>query len=186
MISSGYIFIARIRAARHWQRGIASPKVSAFREDDMTSVGLKLVLAAALASVVSLPVHAADTPEEAKNKQLVLDMWQGVIVDNLPEAVLRYISPNYIQHNPNIAPGRDGLYNAVKGLAEARKNPNAKPHTTKRLIHAFADGDLVALTWDVDAPDPANPGKTYVANSFDMFRMKDGLVVEHWDDVRKK
>jgi predicted SnoaL-like aldol condensation-catalyzing enzyme len=127
-----------------------------------------------------------DTAEEARNKKLVLDMWQAVIVDYSPEAVLKYIAPDYIQHNPAVPAGREFLYKAVKELAEHKKaNPNAAPHTTKRLIHAFADGDLVALTWTLDVPEPANPSKTYVASAFDMFRVKDGMIVEHWDDVRK-
>jgi predicted SnoaL-like aldol condensation-catalyzing enzyme len=152
----------------------------------MTFKKLHFVLVAALAMASALPARAADTAEEAKNKQLVLDMWQAVIVDMSPDAVLRYISPDYVQHNPVIAPGRQGLYDAVKILAENRTKPGAKPHTTKRLVHAFADGDLVALTWDLDVADPANPGKTYVVHAFDMFRLKNGMVVEHWDDVKKK
>ncbi|MBL8551965.1 MAG: nuclear transport factor 2 family protein [Hyphomonadaceae bacterium] len=129
---------------------------------------------------------ANDTPEEARNKQLVLDMWQAVIVEYAPEAVLRYISADYIQHNPAVPPGRDFLYNAVKDLAEQKKaNPDAVPHTTKRLIHAFADGDLVTLTWNLDVPEPDDPSRTYVACAFDMFRLQDGMIVEHWDDVRK-
>ena len=54
---------------------------------------------------------------EARNKQLALDMWQAVIVEFEPEAVLRYIAPGYIQHNPAVPPGREFLYEAVKQLA---------------------------------------------------------------------
>ncbi len=127
-----------------------------------------------------------DTPEEKRNKQLALDMWQAVIVDYKPEAVLKYISPDYLQHNPAVPPGREFLYEAVKDLAaEKAKSPDAVPHTTKRLIHAFADGDLVTLVWDLDVPEPDKPGQTYIGYSFDMFRFEDGMIVEHWDDVRK-
>ena len=127
-----------------------------------------------------------DTEEEARNKQLVLDMWQAVIVDSSPEAVLRYIAPDYVQHNPAVPPGREFLYEAVKEQAGRKKvDPNTLPHTTKRLIHAFADGDLVVLTWNLDFPEPSDPSKTYVASAFDMFRLKSGMIVEHWDDVRK-
>lgn len=127
-----------------------------------------------------------DTAQEAHNKQLALDMWQAVIVDYDPEAVLRYISPDYIQHNPAVPPGRDFLYNAVKELrAERDAKPDAPVHTTKRLVEAVAEGDLVVLTWYVDVADPDDPAKTYVASSFDMFRFRDGMIVEHWDDIRK-
>lgn len=128
-----------------------------------------------------------DLEREARNKRLALDMWQAVIVDFEPEAVLRYISPDYVQHNPAVPPGRAFLYEAVKQLrAEREANPSAPPHTTKRMIEAVAEGDLVVLTWHLDVPEPDVPGKTYVACSFDMFRYDDdGLIAEHWDDVRK-
>jgi predicted SnoaL-like aldol condensation-catalyzing enzyme len=127
-----------------------------------------------------------DTEEEACNTQLVLDMWQAVIVDSEPEAVLQYILPDYVQHNPAVPPGRQWLYEAVTEHAQRMKaDPNAPPHTTKRLIHAFADGDLVVLTWTLDVPEPSDPSKTYVAGAFNMFRLKDGMIVEHWDSVRK-
>lgn len=132
------------------------------------------------------PAQAEDTPEEARNKQLALDMWQAVIVESSPEAVLEYMAPDYIQHNPRLGQGRQALYDAVKEHAERKKaDPDTKPHTTSRLIHAFADGDMVALTWYQDAPEPGDPTKTYVAAGFDMFRFEDGKIVEHWDAVRK-
>jgi len=34
-------------------------------------------------------------------------------------------------------------------------------------------------------PEPDDPSRTYVANAFDMFRYKDGVIVEHWDDIHK-
>lgn len=124
---------------------------------------------------------------EARNKQLALDMWQAVIVEFEPDAVLRYISPDYVQHNPAVPPGREFLYEAVKQLrAERDANPGAPAHTSKRLIEAVAEGDLVVLTWHIDVPEPDAPGESYVACSFDMFRFDDqGMIIEHWDDVRK-
>ena len=113
-------------------------------------------------------------------------MWKGVITDASPEAVLQYIAPDYIQHNMTLEGGRDGLYDAVVANNKQRDlDPNSTPHTTKRLIKAFADGDLVALIWVMDVPEPSDPSKTYVAHSFDMFRIKDDMMVEHWDAKRK-
>ena len=141
----------------------------------------------AVLSAMLLPVtaYAGDTAQEAKNKQLVLDMWQGGIVEASTDAVLKYISPDYIQHNPNVGPGRQGLYDGVKQLHEDLQKPNAKPHTNKRLLHAFADGDLVALVWVQEFPLPSDPSKTYETGAVDMFRLEDGLIVEHWDNVKR-
>ena len=128
-----------------------------------------------------------DLAREERNRQLALEMWQAVIVDYDPDAVLRYLAPGYIQHNPAVPPGREFLHQAIKQLAAERAAyPEVPPHTTKRLIAAVAEGDLVVLTWHLDVPEPENGANTYVACSFDMFRFdEDGTIVEHWDDVRK-
>jgi predicted SnoaL-like aldol condensation-catalyzing enzyme len=94
---------------------------------------------------------------------------------------MRYIAPDYIQHNTLLPTGRDGLLEGVRRLHNPP--PGTPPHPKKTLIHAVAEGDLVVLTWVRDAPDPANPGAVIRRNYFDMFRVEHGLVVEHWDDA---
>ena len=39
--------------------------------------------------------------------------------------------------------------------------------------------------WKVKKPEPSNPAKTYDSFWFDMFRVKDGKLVEHWDNATK-
>ena len=60
------------------------------------------------------PAMAAEPTLQERNRQLVLDMWQGVIVRLDEAAVARYIAPDYIQHNPNIGQGREGLLAAIR------------------------------------------------------------------------
>ena len=138
-------------------------------------------LVAIVASTLSLMAMAAEPTLQEKNRQLVLDMWQAVIVRLDEAAVARYIAPGYIQHNPNIGQGRDGLIAAIR----RSRAPGAKPHSIKRLIASFSQGDLVVLVWDRDLPDPTDPTRIYTNNAFDMFRVKNGIVVEHWDDNHK-
>jgi predicted SnoaL-like aldol condensation-catalyzing enzyme len=140
----------------------------------------KIVALAIVACVFIASASSAEKTLQEKNKQLVLDMWKGVITELDEAAVMRYIAPNYIQHNPNVAQGRQGLLEAVR-----RARAQGGRHSVKRLIATFAEGDLVVLVWDRDLPDPKNPGRIYTNNAFDMFRVKDGMVVEHWDDVHK-
>jgi len=45
----------------------------------------------------------------------------------------------------------------------------------------MAEGDMVTVVWKQDRPDPDNPSKTYEIFAFDIFRLKDGKFVEHWD-----
>ena len=121
--------------------------------------------------------------QERANTKLVLDMWHGVIEQADVNAVLRYISPAYVQHNVNIDPGREGLVEGVKRLRNPP--PGTPPHPKKQLLTAVAHGDLVVLVWNQEFPDPKAPGKAYVGQSFDMFKVRGGQIVEHWDDTRK-
>lgn len=135
------------------------------------------MLAIALTAAAAAPIQAA-SPQEEANKALVLDMWQGVIVQHDDAAVMRYIAPDYIQHNTKLATGREALREAVRQLTL----PGAPPHPAKTLLSAVADGDRVVLIWIREEPDPHHPGAMMKFDRFDMFRIKDGLVVEHWDD----
>lgn len=80
------------------------------------------------------------------------------------QTLSRYIDKDYIQHNLSVADKLDG---ALK-LGEILKPLNLK-YDTKR---AFIDGDYVIL---------------HSASSelvgFDIFRFKDGKIVEHWDNL---
>jgi predicted SnoaL-like aldol condensation-catalyzing enzyme len=107
---------------------------------------------------------AAEPTLQEKNRQMVIEMWQAVIVELDENAVSRYIVKDYIQHNPNVAPGRDGLIAAIRRT----RAPGAKRHSVKRLIASFAKDDLVVLVWDRDLPDPTRPGQIYTNNAFDM------------------
>jgi predicted SnoaL-like aldol condensation-catalyzing enzyme len=138
-----------------------------------------LLMALWLAGTAPTPAAAAETPQETANRQMVIQMWQEVIVKLDDAAARKYIAPDYIQHNPNVGPGRQGLLDA---MARTR---GGGPHSIKRLIHSFAKDDLVVLVWDRDLPEPGDPSKIYTNNAFDMFRVKDGVVVEHWDDNAK-
>lgn len=123
------------------------------------------------------------TESEAYNTQIVLDMWQGVIREGRREAVLRYIHPDYVQHAVNLPSGRDQLLH----LTDLIRNPPAGfvPPATKHLLRTVAQGDTVVVIWQQEQPDPNRPGETYPGHAFDMYRLEDGMIVEHWDDTRK-
>jgi predicted SnoaL-like aldol condensation-catalyzing enzyme len=134
---------------------------------------LTTVLALALAATA-----ASATPEEEANKTLVLAMWKGVIDEADEAAVMRYIAPDYIQHNTRLGNGRAALLEGVRRLRHPQ--PGDPPHRKKTLISAVAEGDLVVLVW---TRDDVEGGRTVKRNLFDMFRVEDGLVAEHWDDA---
>ena len=62
-------------------------------------------------------------------------MWRGVIDQHDDAAVMRYIAPDYIQHNTKLATGREALREAVRQLAL----PGALPHPAKAVSYTHLD-----------------------------------------------
>jgi predicted SnoaL-like aldol condensation-catalyzing enzyme len=130
------------------------------------------------------------TPLQAKgdntkaNKQLVLDFFRVVFEAENVDAADQYLAPGYIQHNPLVATGRDGFVKYFKSKWKAPKPVRATLEDAP--VEVMAEGDLVTLMWKVQKKDPQDNSKTYDAFWFDMFRVKDGKLVEHWDCATKK
>lgn len=116
---------------------------------------------------------SARTPEEQRNLDHVLGMFRDVLQPLDADQVDRYISPDYIQHSPMAAPGRDSL------KAFLRMVRAASPNSSQRLLRAFVDGDHVILHYHVKK-DPEDRGFVVM----DIFRLSNGIVVEHWDCVQ--
>src|SRR6267378_2404158 len=77
---------------------------------------------------------AKTTPEQ--NKALVLEAFDTLFNERDYEAAERYWSPTYIQHSAHIEPGRDGLFNLIRGAP-----------ATLRYEHQLilAEGDYVIV-----------------------------------------
>ena len=46
-------------------------------------------------------------------------------------------------------------------------------------VHVVAEGDLVTFIFKESSPDPKDKTKSYDRFTFDMFRIKNGKIVEH-------
>jgi predicted SnoaL-like aldol condensation-catalyzing enzyme len=88
------------------------------------------------------------------------------------EAFERYVSENYVQHNPTAGDGREDAIRLIEGLAAT---PGFNP-MVKRIV---AEGDLVAVHMHVQLGD--GPGLAVM----DMFRLDKGKIVEHWDVIQE-
>lgn len=115
----------------------------------------------------------ARTREEQGNLDHVLGLFRNVLVPLDADQVDRYIAADYIQHSPMAAPGRDSL------KAFLRKVQAASPHASQRLLRAFVDADHVIIHYHVKK-DPQDRGFVVM----DIFRLTNGMVVEHWDCVQ--
>jgi predicted SnoaL-like aldol condensation-catalyzing enzyme len=149
---------------------------------------LLLTLGAALLVGVTAAVtwqlaRGSEEKRELANIKLVLDMWDGVINRADRDAVMKYIAEDYKQHNPNVAQGREGVLELISLIKNTP--PGMVPPGKKNLMRAVAQGEYVVIIWNQPQPDPHEPGKTYSGEAFDMFRVRNGQVIEHWDDTRK-
>ena len=94
-------------------------------------------------------------PKLAANKKLVFDMWRTIIQGAHVEEAEKFFTPTYIQHNPNVASGRDNLVNYMKN---SRPRRDIQPNITFPVISIMAEGDLVMLATVSYSDDPTKPG----------------------------
>lgn len=107
---------------------------------------------------------------ESKNKALVLEAFDTLFNKRDYIAAERYWSPDYIQHSAHIAPGREGLFNLIKSL------PSTLKYESGTIV---GEGDFVIVHGRFSGfGQPVN----WIAA--DIVRMKDGILVEHWDVIQ--
>jgi len=116
------------------------------------------------------------------NKKLVYDMWREFLEGGHLEVAEKYFDENYMQHNPNAATGRK----AVVDFFSKFSKPQPTQDTIKSAVVAIiAERDLVMLSFVREMPDPADKSKKYTTTWFDMFRIENGKIAEHWDCAEK-
>jgi predicted SnoaL-like aldol condensation-catalyzing enzyme len=148
------------------------------------SLLLALFLSSALAAdpVTANPDHEAmlksKDPQLAANKRLVYDMWRTLVDARDVEAAKKYLDKNYIQHNPIADTGRDGALAYFASLGNPLKIPD---RVQRPIVAIVAERDLVAYAWVDEQENPNVKGQTYTTTWFDMYRIKDGVITEHWD-----
>ncbi|MEV3854368.1 nuclear transport factor 2 family protein [Streptomyces sp. NPDC050095] len=113
----------------------------------------------------------ADLDRTEANRALVLDFAEKVLKGADYSVLTDYISTEtYLQHNPEAADGLDGFGAAAAKWAEQGKN------LIYKTVHkAVAEGDLVLLQSEGEFGVPV----AY----WDLFRVADGKIVEHWDVI---
>jgi predicted SnoaL-like aldol condensation-catalyzing enzyme len=104
------------------------------------------------------------------NKALVLEAFDTLFNKRDYAAAERFWSPKYIQHSAHIEPGREGLFNLIKGM------PLTLKYEPGLVV---ADGDYVILHGRFSGFGlPAN----WIAA--DIVRIADGVLAEHGDVIQ--
>lgn len=157
---------------------------------------MTLLAHAVLLSVLSAPLFAAlpvvpgkdqaamlksSDPKLAANKKIAYDFYRIVLRGLRLDQAEKYMRTDYIQHNPNADTGIAGF----KAYFTKLGGPKPIPDTLPDLVAIQAEGDLVTLSLVREYDDPTQPGKKYTSTWFDMFRIQDGKIAEHWDNATK-
>jgi predicted SnoaL-like aldol condensation-catalyzing enzyme len=123
------------------------------------------------------------TPAEERNLAFVLDWWREVIEARHTELGANYAAEDFIQHNPNIPTGRAALMTFFKSLGPPIDPISAQLQNPP--VVAGAKGNFVWLVFEHKFKNPKDPSQSVYEDSFDLFRIQDGKIQEHWDGARK-
>jgi len=166
----------RGRLAEHWHSVQTAPGADVLPPE---SGGPQPVTGAVGSAQLAL-LQAAD-PVLAGNKRFVFDAWRQVIQAGREDLADRYFAGGYIEHDPNFGSGLPALKLRLAGQPD---EPVAQAIDAP-LVTVLAQGDLVVLVYGREHPHPHRAGKTYTTTLFDMFRITDGRIAEHWNGASR-
>lgn len=131
---------------------------------------IRQALSVLLAALAAVPAMA----QTAGAKEVVTAFYDLAFVQgHATQAARQYISPErYVQHNPQAADGREAF---IRGFASFVESTGYRC----RLLRVIAEGDLV-VTHGHCKDKPASQADRGAA-VVDIFRVDNGLIVEHWD-----
>lgn len=154
---------------RRWRfRATAPPRRA------LPSALLMSACAASLLAGCTAPAPAPPGPDLEANRAVVLAFYKEALADKQPlTAFARHMTADFVEHKPDV---EAGTREATAAFLDAliKELPDAR----WEVLRMVAEGDLVFLharfTPAVGAPPYA------IA---DLFRLRDGRIVEHWDVV---
>ncbi|MBB4481329.1 nuclear transport factor 2 family protein [Rhizobium etli] len=136
----------------------------------------KSLCALAILAGIAMPSGAfaasRDLKVEEANRKLVVEFYDRFFNSHDIDAA-SVVADEYRQHNPQVPDGKKPLVSFFTGFF--KDNPQSKA----KIVRSSADGDLVWL--HVHATNGTDDrGQAIV----DIFRVKDGKIVEHWDVIQ--
>lgn len=138
----------------------------------MTRLVIALVALAAVLWLADTTLQSALQYRTERSTRAVVQGFEDLAFEKRQprEATLRYFSPSAVDHDPDLAGGRDDIIARLEKLDWSTGGP-------QRIIkHVLVDGEYALVHHHLIR----KPGERGIA-AMDMFRVRDGLIVEHWD-----
>lgn len=121
------------------------------------------------------PTKVVDIDQTEANKALAVSLIEDVLMGKNPAKIGEYISAEqYHQHNPQIKDGLNGIVEAVEYLTAQN---NMFKYT--QIHKVLGEGNFVLTV----SEGLWNGGKKHAF--YDLFRMEEGMIVEHWDVIQE-
>lgn len=106
---------------------------------------------------------------QEKRKAIVYNLFARCMTRRDFECLRPYLTSNYIQHDPEMEDGVEGMRKMVDKVKRTREGSHY------RFLRIVAEGDYVVLHYSFGFPD----GPKEVA--FSIFRFEGDKLAEHWD-----
>ncbi|HTM63622.1 MAG TPA: ester cyclase [Gammaproteobacteria bacterium] len=119
------------------------------------------------------PAFALTSKQEEINKQNVVEFYNLALNQKDFNSASKYLGSHYTQHNPNVADGPEGFKAIIEYIRDHYPNSHSE------IKRVFAEGDYVILHVH-SVREPGSRGNAI----FDMFKLENGKIVEHWDAVQ--
>lgn len=119
------------------------------------------------------PTEVDTNADTEKNRAIVDGFLSEILINGNTQKVTEYVSTEkYHQHNSSVADGLDGLSDALKYFAD-----NDLVFKYDKVHKILAQGDFVL------AMSEGKFGKGDHVAYYDLFRLENGLITEHWDVI---
>lgn len=124
-------------------------------------------------SGVAFAQMARDLKTEEAHRALVVEFYDAFFSQHKVDEASQVVAEGYIQHNPSVPNGKEPFVSYYREYF--KDNPNSRA----RIVRSAVDGDIVWLH-----VHSTNGEKDLGEAVVDIFRVKDGQIVEHWDVIQ--
>ncbi len=143
----------------------------------MNVIKKRFLVGFCLLSITSIVAAKDLTPrnltQEEENRALVINFYDNFFNKHQVDVATKTLAEDYKQHNPYVPDGRSPAITYFEGFFKEN------PQSSAKIIRSSVDGDIVWLHIHSKINND-DLGKAVV----DIFRVKDGKIVEHWDVIQ--